>query len=178
MHTELESKGKAWSNFQDTETAPLTKKFYARWIGLFMDHCGVEEPDELLQLGTVNETEGIIIKWLGTLKDSGKATATMKGALAIVAFFYSCNRMRIDTKFVGRRIPKKPGLPHRSPTKQEIATIVESANMRGKVLAGVLASSGVRIGAIPPLKRRHTRKVTPEELEHQDCNCKDRSQSL
>jgi len=178
MSIALKLEGKAWSNFQDTELAPLTKKFYSRWLGLFMEHCEVDMPDKLLELGTVHEIEDRIIQWLGTLKEAGKATATMKGALASVVFFYSCNRVKIDSRYVGRRIPRKPTLPHRSPTKEEVAAIVEAANMRGKALAGLFASSGVRVGAVPHLKIRHRRKVTPDEMEHKDCSCKDRSQPL
>jgi hypothetical protein len=178
MKATLQGRSKAWSNFQDTETSSQTKEVYTRWVRAFMEYCKVREPDKILQIGTVHETEDRIIEWLGTLKDAGRATATMKTALASVVFFYSCNRVRIDSKFIGRRIPKKPALPHRSPTKDEVAAIVEVANLRGKALTGLLASSGVRSGAIPPAKIRHRRKLKPEELEHHDCSCKDRSRPL
>jgi hypothetical protein len=174
----LKSESKAWSNFQDTETAPQTKKIYSKWVRTFMTFCDVKDPDKLLKIGTIHETEDQIIKWLGTLKDAGRATATMRTALASVVFFYSCNRIKIDSKFIGRRIPKRPALPHRSPTKEEIAAIVDAANLRGKALVALFASSGVRVGAIPPMKIRHRRKVKPEELEHHDCSCKDRSRPL
>ncbi|MGH9991681.1 MAG: hypothetical protein ACREAZ_03445, partial [Nitrososphaera sp.] len=178
MSTKLKLEGKAWSTFLDVELAPKTKSIYSRNVQSFMEHCKVDEPDKLLQLGTVHQIEDRIIAWLGTLKDEGKATATMKTALASVAFFYSCNRVKIDSKFIGRRIPNKPALPHRSPTKEEISAIVDTANLRGKALVGMFASSGVRVGALPPLKMRHRRKVKAEELEHYDCSCKDRSQPL
>lgn len=142
-----------------------------------MGFLKVKDPDGLLELGTVHETEDLIIKWLGTLKEAGRATATMKTALASIVFFYSCNRVRIDSKFVGRRIPKKPALAHRSPTK-EVTSIVEVANLRGKCIVALLISSGVRVGAVLPMKMRHHRRVKPEELEHRDCSCKDRSQPL
>lgn len=141
-----------------------------------MQYCKVKSPDKLLGLGTVHQIEDRVIGWLGTLKDSGKATATMKTPLACVVFFYSCNRVKIDSKYIARRIPKKPTL--RSPTKEEIVAIVEAANLRSKALAGSLASTGVRLGAVPPLKMRHRRRVKPEELEHHDCSCKDRAQPL
>ena len=102
----------------------------------------------------------------------------MRTALACVVFFYSCNRIKLDGKFISRRIPKRPTLPHRSPTKEEVTAIIEAANLRGKALVGTLASSGIRLGAVPPLKLRHLRKVKPEEIEHHDCSCKDRAQSL
>lgn len=178
MGTTLTLEGKAWSTFLDVELAPQTKNIYSRYVQSFMQHCKVNDPDKLLDIGTVHQIEDSIISWLGTMKDSGKATATMKTALASLVFFYSSNRLKVDSKFVGRRIPKKPVLPHRSPTKEELAAIIEAANLRGKALAGLFASSGVRVGAIPSLKIRHRRKVRLEELEHHDCNCKDRSHPL
>lgn len=178
----LKLEGKAWSAFQDVELAPQTKKLYAWWIENFMGFCKVKNPDKLLELGTgkkaVQQIEDKVIEWLGVLKDSEKASATMRTALACVVLFYSCNRVKLDTKFISRRIPKKPARPHRSPTKEEVAAIIEAANLRGKALLGLLASTGVRLGAIPPLKMRHRRIVKPEELEHHDCSCKDRSQPL
>lgn len=137
MSTTLRLKGKAWTNFQDTETAPQTKEVYTRWVCIFMTYCKVKDPDKLLELGTVHEIEDRIIKWIGTLKDTGRATATMMTAMVSLVFFYSCNRIKIDSKYIGRRILKKPALPHRSPTKEEIAAIVDAANLRGKALAGV-----------------------------------------
>ncbi|HXV47100.1 MAG TPA: hypothetical protein VD736_10560 [Nitrososphaera sp.] len=179
MNTSLKLEGKAWSNFLDIELAPQTKALYSRNIQIFMQYCDVDEPDKLLELGkTVQEIEDKIIKWLESLKKSGKATATMRTAPACVVLFYSSNRVKIDSKFIGRRIPKKPKLPHRSPTKEEVAEIIEAGNLGGKALVGLLASSGVRLGVIPPLKIRYRRKVIPEELEHHDCSCKDRSQPL
>ncbi|MGH9991619.1 MAG: hypothetical protein ACREAZ_03125 [Nitrososphaera sp.] len=168
MSTTLKLEGKAWSTFLDVELAPQTKNLYSRWIQIFMQYCKVNEPNKLLELGTIQQIEDMVIEWLGALKDSGKASATMRTALACVVFFYSCNRVKLDSKFIGRRIPKKPALPHRSPTKEELAAIVDAANLRGKALAGTLASTGIRLGAIPPLKMRHRRKVRPEELEHHD----------
>lgn len=128
----LKLEGKAWSNFLDVELAPLTKKLYSRWIQHFMEHCDVDHPDKLLELGSVQQIEDKVIKWLGSLKDSGKATATMKTALACIVFFYSSNRVKLDGRFISRRIPKKPTLPHRSPTKEEVAAIIEAGNLRGK----------------------------------------------
>ena len=75
----------------------------------------------------------------------------------------------------GAEFQKKPALPHRSPTNEEVTAIVESANLRGKALVGLLCSTGIRLGAIPPLKIRHRRRVKPEELEHHDCSCIERS---
>lgn len=178
MSNVLKLQGRAWKAFLDVEHSEVTKKIYGFWIQIFMKYCNVGEPDKLLKLGTVQQVEDKIIEWLGTLKDAGKATATMKTALSSVVFFYSCNRTKLDSKFIGRRIPKKPTLPHRSPTKEEVATIIGVANARGKALVGLLASSGVRLGAIPPLRLRHIRMPKPEELEHNDCSCKDRTRPL
>ena len=178
MSIKLKLDGKAWSTFLDVELAPKTKSLYARFVQEFMEECEVEDPDKLLNLGSVHEIEDRIIRWLGKLKEKGRATATMRTVLASVGFFYSANRVKIDTKFIGRRIPKKPALPHRSPTKEEITSIINTANIRGKALVGLLGSSGVRVGALPPLKIRHRRKARPDELEHMDCSCKDRSQPL
>jgi hypothetical protein len=168
--------GKAWSAFSDVELAPTTKALYARWLQIFLEYCQVDCPDDLLKLGTVQEIEDRVIEWLISLKTSN-STSTMRAALACVMLFYSANRVRIDQKFISRRIPKKPALPHRAPTKEELVKIAEAANPRGKALVGVFLF-GVRLGVVPPLKIRHTRFCKTEELEHHDCNCKDRSQPL
>jgi hypothetical protein len=149
---------------------------HARWLQIFLEYCQVDGPDDLLKLGTVQQIEDRVIEWLISLKTSN-STSTMRTALACVVLFYSANRVRIDQKFIECRIPKKPALPHRAPTKEELVKIAEAANPRGKALVGVFLS-GVRLGAVPPLKIRHRRFCKTEELEHHDCNCKDRSQPL
>jgi hypothetical protein len=114
----LKLQGRAWSNFIDVELAPQTKSLYSRWVQIFMQYSKIDEPDKLLQLGTVREIEDKIIEWLGTLKESGKATATMRTALSCIIFFYSCNRVKLDGKFIGRRIPKKAGIATPQPHKR------------------------------------------------------------
>jgi hypothetical protein len=102
----------------------------------------------------------------------------MRTVLVCMVFFYSCNPGKNRQQFICRKIPKKPALPYRRPTKEELAAIIEAGNLRGKALVGMLASTGIRLSAIPLLKIRHLRKVKPEELEHHDCSCKDRPQPL
>lgn len=104
--TVLKLEGKAWSTFLEVELAPQTKILYSRWIKIFMDHSKVMEPDKLLELSTVHQIEDKVIEWLGVLKDSGKASATMRTALTCVVFFYSCNRVKLDSKFIARGIPR------------------------------------------------------------------------
>src|SRR5262245_35007793 len=123
MEASLKLEGKAWQTFLDVEVAPQTKKLYKWWIRTFMNHCKATEPNKLLRLGSVRKIEDKVIEWLVVLKESGKATATMRTALSSVILFYSCNRVKLDGKFIARRIPKKPALPHRSPTKNEVTVI-------------------------------------------------------
>jgi hypothetical protein len=148
MSATLKLEGKAWKTFLDVELATQTKHLYGWWVQNFMLHCKAQTPDELLELGTVHQTEDKVIEWLGVLKEAGKASATMRTALACVVFFYSCDRVKLDGKFMARRIPKKPALGHRSPTKDEVTAVIESANLRGKALVGTLASAGIRLGAV------------------------------
>jgi hypothetical protein len=76
MATTVNLEGKAWSTFLDVELAPQTKDLYGRWIQNFMGYCIADNPDKLLEIGTVQQIEDKVIAWLGSLKDSGKASAT------------------------------------------------------------------------------------------------------
>ena len=96
--------GKAWSTFLEVELAPATKLLYGRCVQDFMKYCVVKNPDRLLYLGTVQQTEDKVIAWLGSLKDEGKATATMRTALASLVFFYSCNRITLNSKFIATKL--------------------------------------------------------------------------
>jgi len=44
--------GKAWHNYEQIGVAPETKKIYAHWIARFMSYCDIENPDDLLKIGT------------------------------------------------------------------------------------------------------------------------------
>ena len=64
----------------DVELAPQTKSLYSRWIQNFAGFCKAKNPDKLLHIGTVQQIEDKVIAWLGSLKDTGKASATMRTA--------------------------------------------------------------------------------------------------
>jgi len=59
------------------------------------------------------------------------------------------------------RVPKKVKYPDRAPTPEELAKIVDIADIREKVIVSLLALSGVRIGTLEKLQYRHVK----EDLE-------------
>lgn len=63
------------------------------------------------------------------------------------------------------RVPKKVKYPDRAPTPEELAKIIDIADIREKVIATLLALSGVRIGTLVKLQYRHVKKDLENGIE-------------
>jgi integrase len=70
--------------------------------------------------------------------------------------FYEMNDVVLNWKKISQYIGEYQRVnKDRAYTHEEIKTLVDSADMRMKVILLLMASSGMRIGAIPDLKLNH-----------------------
>jgi hypothetical protein len=73
-----------------------------------------------------------------------------------IKLFSEMNDITVNWKKLRRLIPEDEARTNdRAYTKEEIIKLLESADLRGKCIVLLLASSGIRIGAIPWLKIKH-----------------------
>ena len=103
---------------------------------------------------TQKEAEDTLISYIITNKEQGASWCQLHMLIAAVCRFYSVvrdlelNRKRIK-RFMPERIRQRRD---RHYTYEEIQKLLELADERGRVIILLLASTGMRIGALPTLK--------------------------
>ncbi|WP_160272864.1 site-specific integrase [Nitrosopumilus piranensis] len=94
-------------------------------------------------------------------KSQGKARSTIKTPVSALELFCDANDLTINWKKINRLLPaqkKKSG--SKAYTTQQIQKMLQATtNIRNKAIIHFIASSGVRIGALPELKLKHVRNM-------------------
>jgi integrase len=147
----------AYFNFINSLKSEVTKKEYEREIKLFMKFCNVTKLSSLLDLG---DTQSQIIKYIMSLRARGLSFNSISLALYAIYHFYEMNDVALNKKKINmfkgeftRRISD------RAYTYEEIKKILDISDLRMKSVILLMASSGIRIGAIPLLKLRNLEKI-------------------
>lgn len=95
------------------------------------------------------------------LKTQGKARNTIKTPVCSLELFCDANDLAINWKKINRLLPsqlKKSGSKAYS-TEHVQKMLQSTVDLRNKALIHFIASSGVRIGAVPELKIKHIRNM-------------------
>ena len=89
----------------------------------------------------------------------GLSYSTIHSTLASIVHFFEINDVSINkrklNKFKGENIAK---FEYRSYTHEEINTILSWVDERGKASVLLMASTGMRVGALPDIKLKHLRR--------------------
>jgi integrase len=114
--------------------------------------------------------EDSIINYIVYLREELKiASTTINARAAAIRKFYDCNdielRWRKIKSYVGRsRSKRNNGKKDRPYTSMEILKMLEKADERERVVILLMASAGMRVGAIHLLKIRNLEKVEKYQL--------------
>jgi integrase len=97
------------------------------------------------------------------------ASSTINTRIAAVRKFYDCNDIELKWKkiksYVGRaRTNKNKGKKDRPYTSLEILKMLEKADERGRAIILLMASTGMRAGALPSLKIRNLERIEKYSL--------------
>jgi integrase len=116
-----------------------------------MKWFGSENPDDLLR-GTNEEIEDKIMSYIEHASSVEKlATGSIRMKMSALRLFYSMNRRPLSWKLIDRTIEKTAPLKDRAYTKEEIRKLLSVCDIRSKALVLLLASTGIRLGALPKL---------------------------
>ncbi|CAN5548404.1 hypothetical protein BH18THE1_BH18THE1_02830 [soil metagenome] len=131
-------------------------------LDLFLESCRSESTKEqyayLIQkwfnyAGNPSDPKDIqdkIIAYIINLKKEGKAYPSIAASIVPVKTYYQINGVALNIKLIDKILPEQRKVKtDRSYTHTEISRLLEIANERSRVIILLLASSGIRIGAIP-----------------------------
>jgi integrase len=157
--SELVLEGNAYDQFINAIKTKPTRKLYDIGLKKFMTFKHIDKVSDLLSWDP-RIIEANVSAWIVDLKNRNLSSATIKGYLASVLFFYSMNDIEPRRNKIKRYLPEESRVNEdRAYTHQEIAKLIEFCDYRTKALVLLLASSGMRIGAVPELKIKHLTKI-------------------
>ena len=137
-------------------------KSYCKWLGIADPNQLITR--ELLVSGKeVNQLEDQIIAFIKYMKNERNLIySTIHSRLAAVYHFYTINRVRLNKDFIAKF---KPSAKRRRQDKaysiDQIRRMYDTPNERDKVILVLMASVGLRIGALPSITIGDLTKVHP-----------------
>ena len=94
-----------------------------------------------------------IIDFINNMKNAGKNWGAIHNYVSMILAFYKINDIVLNTAKITKFMPEQRKVKKdRSYTHQEISKMLEISDDRMRVIVLLLASTGMRIGAIPILK--------------------------
>ena len=158
---------KSWLDGMKTES---TKKAYSVHVSLFCRFHHTN-PDELVRLKP-EELKDMVIKYVLELRKESKNTAgkpkrgeisvnSIKSYLVGVQSFLELeHEIVLPWKKIAKRYyPEDVSNDYRSYTRQEISKLLSLADLRDRCILLLMASSGIRVGAIPALTIKSLKKL-------------------
>ncbi len=149
-------------NFINSIRSPITKKSYTQSLNRYY----LSRPENInLTLHQIISKNPKTIEYelldiIYEMKEKqGLSYSTIHSTLASIVHFFEINDVSINkrklNKFKGENIAK---FEYRSYTHEEINTILSWVDERGKASVLLMASTGMRVGALPDIKLKHLRR--------------------
>lgn len=140
--------------------SPATRKKYKYNLKLFMDHFDFNSETELLENKDPRYIEGMIIRYIKTLSENNLKHETIHNKIAPILHFYEINdvilnKRKIRSFNVGDRSMRED----EAYTHDQIRMILAKCDVRSTVIVLLMASAGIRIGAIPRIKLKHLNEI-------------------
>jgi integrase len=154
--------------FFDSLKSKETRIKYSSYLKKYLEITGIENP---LSARDPRLIERQIIDFIIKMKKEGKNWGAIHNYVAMILSFYKINDIILNTIKISRYMPEQRRVKKdRGYTHEEISKMLEIADERMRVVILLLASSGMRIGAIPSLRIRNVdkSKVTIYENEKEN----------
>jgi integrase len=124
-----------------------------------MEHYQVSKYEELLKLST-NEAEDMIIQYILSMKKKALSEGIVTLRVSAIRKFFSSNRVNLNWDYVNQhkgKFKKKQKLE--AYTHGQIEKLLEVCDHRTRCITLIFASAGIRVGALPDLKKRHLKRI-------------------
>ncbi len=150
-----------------------TLEAYTIHLSLFCKFHKVN-PDQLIQMNnSAEQLKTMILNYIIHLKRIAKSSAgkPRRGELSVnsiklylsgVKSFLEFNEIPLPWKKISKLYPDDVTNSYRSYTKEEIKKLLSIADPRDRCIILLMASSGVRVGAIPSLKVKSIKRLDSE----------------
>jgi integrase len=170
---QLDKNSEVYQNFINSLRTQATQLKYSISITDFLNwvHSRNEKMDSFTALvshadSSPKTLKAEIIQYLRHLKeDKNLSSSSRNSALSAIKHFYEMNDIALPwhqiAKFIGEYEVENED---REYTYEEIAKQLEIADLKYKVIILIMASAGLRIGAVPEMKYDHISKVSDYDI--------------
>jgi integrase len=132
-----------------------TKEKYSSYLKKYIEITGLDEKNFYHETNA-RLIERQIIDFVNRMKKKGMSYTAIKNYTTAVFSFYKINDIVLNTHKIAKFMPENRKVKNdRAYTHEEIAKLLEIADERSRVIILLLASSGMRVGAITSLKIRN-----------------------
>jgi integrase len=118
-------------------------------IGSCLDQDGDPKPK------AVSKFSRLLDDFVGCLQAEGLAPGTVSNHVKGVKALFRCNRIKLELPYT---LSKRVVYSDRSPTPEELQSLIDIADLRLRVIISMLALGGFRIGTLVKLQYRHVRR--------------------
>ena len=150
----VQQKEDVYLNFINSIKSDVTKRIYEYNLKLFMEFCGIDKFEDLIA------QQDKIITYLMSLREKKLSFNSISTRLNAIYHFYDMNDVSLNKKkikmFKGENQRK---VVDRAYMHEDIKKILDVSDLRAKTIVLVMASSGLRIGALPDLRLRNLEKI-------------------
>jgi integrase len=156
----------AYANFVNSLDSEASRRSYLNSFSRFMRFCGLDSYSDMLALATddlhsLKRLEGLIRDFIVHMRENKKlSSATVMVYSASVAHFYEMNDVTINwkrlKKFKGKLRKTVEDLPY---TRKQIKALLDQASLRDRCIILLMASAGLRRGAIPTLRLKDLQRI-------------------
>ena len=143
------------SLFLESIKSKETRSNYQLLFNKYAEFIGTDT-DDLFYGNNPKLIEAKIIEFILHLKNKGKSYSAICNYVAPVKAFYKLNDIVMNDRKISRFMPEQTKRKKdRGYTHPEISKLLAIADERMRVVVLVLASSGIRLGALPLLRLRN-----------------------
>jgi integrase len=144
-----------YRNFINSIRSEQTKYQYIYALARYMDFLNLQNPTDLMFSDDIKQIQSHLIDYIVSLK-SNMSYSTRKVRCSAIFTFYTMNDVILNKKRLYRYLGE-PVRTHRDRAYaiEEIAKLLQFSDERLKAVIFLLASTGVRLGAISHICLRH-----------------------
>src|SRR5438093_3295450 len=149
--------------FLESIRSSETKRVYSTYLKKYAQHYDLRITDQ-------KTIEGMIIQFIISLKKQ-KSYSAIRNYLSAVLAYYKINDVVLNTTKINKFMPGETRVrKDRAYTHEEITKFLSIADERMRAVVLLLASSGIRIGAIQSIKLRSVEdmKLTVYENDREE----------
>jgi integrase len=136
--------------FEESIRSEYTRRVYMACLNKYSEFPGSHK---FIHATDSRKIEDHITEFITSMKKQGKSFAAIHNHVSANCKYYRKNRVSLDTKHIREYLPEfRKSRKDRKYEHAEIQKLLDIADERFRAIILLLASSGIRIGAIPDLR--------------------------